>query len=117
MRIAVTYDKEFNLKPLDEAEIIGIIDEEKKEVEQYENPGVGSKEMTMDAILSLSPDAIVVGKQFLCPGSYMMSYGKIKYIPTNYKTLQDVLNNLETLKKSMSDELDEEMYAEEHMHE
>ena len=117
MRIAVTYDKEFNLKPLDEAEIIGIIDEEKKEVEQYENPGVGSKEMTMDAILSPSPDAIVVGKQFLCPGSYMMSYGRIKYIPTNYKTLQEVLNNLETLKKSMRDELDEEMYAEGHMHE
>ncbi|QIW23477.1 hypothetical protein EWF20_04450 [Sulfolobus sp. S-194] len=116
MRIVVTYDKEFNLKPLDEAEIIGLIDEEKKEVEQYENPGIGSKEMTMDAILSLSPDAIVVSKGFLCPGSYMMSYGRIKYIPTELKTLNDVLNHLEELKKNMKEELEEEMYAEEHMH-
>lgn len=112
MKIAVTYDKDYNLKPLDEAEIIGIINEEKKEVEQYENPGVGSKEMTMDAILSLEPDAIVVGKQFLCPGSYMMSYGRIKYIPTEYKTLNDVLDHIEELKKNMKDELEEDMYAE-----
>jgi len=116
MKIVVTYDKEFNLKPLDEAEIIGLIDEEKKEVEQYENPGVGSKEMTMDAILSLSPDAIVVNKGFLCPGSYMMSYGRIKYISTQYTNLNDVLNHLEELKKNIKDELEEDMYAEEHMH-
>ena len=114
MRIAVTYDKEFNLKPLDEAEIIGIIDEEKREVEQYVNPGVGSKEMTMDAILSLQPDAIIVGKGFLCPGSYMMSIGRIKYIPTDLKTLNEVLDNLESLKGDMMEDLEEEMYEEEH---
>lgn len=114
MRIAVTYDKEFNLKPLDEAEIIGLIDEEKKEVGQYENPGIGSKEMTMDAILSLEPDAIIIKKGFLCPGSYMMSYGRIKYIPTNFSTLKEVLENLEDLKKNIKEDLEEEMYAEEH---
>ncbi|AHC50882.1 hypothetical protein SUSAZ_01980 [Sulfolobus acidocaldarius SUSAZ] len=119
MRIAVTYDREYNLKPLDEAEIIGIIDEEKKEVEQYENAGMGSKEATMDIILNAinpPPEAIIVGKQFLCPGSYMMSHGRIKYVPTELKTLNDVLNNLETVKKNMTEELEEDMYAEEHFH-
>ena len=113
MRIAVTYDRDFNLRPLDEAEIIGIINEEIGGLEQYENPGIGSKEVTMSAILSLSPDAIVVSRRFLCPGSYMMSYGKIKYIVTNNKTLQEVLKNLESLKKNLRDDLDEEIYAEE----
>ncbi len=116
MRIAVTYDKEYDLRPLDEAEIIGIIDDEKMEVEQYENPGVGSKEMTMDTILSLEPDAIIVSKGFLCPGSYMMSLGRIKYIPTDLKTLKDVLNRLEELKSNVKEELEEEMYAEEDLY-
>ncbi|MEM3323936.1 MAG: hypothetical protein QW494_05865 [Metallosphaera sp.] len=113
MRIAVTYDKEQTLKPLEEAEIIAIIDEEKKEVKQYENPGYGmSKEMTMHAILELEPEAIVVKNQFLCPGSYMMSYGRLKYIPTQYNSLNDVLQHLEEIKKNIREDLDEEMYAE-----
>jgi len=117
MRIAVTYDKDRILRPLDEAEIIGIIDEEKREVEQYENPGIGSKEATMDVILQIGADAIIVKPQFLCPGSYYMSYGKLKYIVTNAKTLEDVLNNLEEIKKNgMKEELEEEFYAERHMH-
>jgi predicted RNase H-like HicB family nuclease len=116
MRIAVTYDKNYNLKPLDEAEIIGIIDEEKKEVEQYENPGIGSKEATMDVILQLNAEAIIVKPQFLCPGSYYMSYGKLKYIPTTVNTLEEVLNNLEEIKKNLKEELDEELYAEKYPH-
>lgn len=39
----------------------------------------------------------------------MMSYGRIKYIPTEYKTLNDVLDHLEELKKNMKDELEEDM--------
>jgi predicted Fe-Mo cluster-binding NifX family protein len=113
MRIAVTYDQSQNLKPLDEADIIAVIDEEKKEVEQYENPAHNvSKEAAMGIILDLGVDAIVVKKQFLCPGSYMMSQGRIKYIPTEYKTLKEVLDNLETLEKGIKEDLDEEMYAE-----
>ncbi|MUM65261.1 hypothetical protein D1867_08430 [Acidianus infernus] len=113
MKIAVTYDKEQNLKPLDEAEIIGVIDEEKKVVEQYENPAYNvSKEATMGIILDLGVDAIIVKNKFLCPGSYMMSYGRLKYIPTEYNTLQEVLNNLEEVKKKIVEELPEEMYAE-----
>ncbi|AAK42754.1 hypothetical protein SULI_02230 [Saccharolobus solfataricus] len=113
MRIALTYDKSQELKPLDQAEIIGIIDEEKREVEQYENPGIGSKEATMSVILDLNADAIVVGPKFLCPGSYMMSYGRLRYIPTKYGNLKDVLEHLEEIKKNMKEELEEEMYAEE----
>ncbi|MGC9152504.1 MAG: hypothetical protein ACP5GY_02075 [Vulcanisaeta sp.] len=116
MRIAVTYDEDFNLRPLDEAEIISIINEETGELEQYENPGIGGKEVTMSAILSLSPDAIVVGRRFLCPSSYMVPHGKIKYIVTNNKTLQEVLKNLESLKKNIRGDLDEEIYAEEYKH-
>ncbi len=42
----------------------------------------------------------------------MMSYGRLKYIPTEYNTLQEVLNNLEEVKKKIVEELPEEMYAE-----
>ncbi|AWR98941.1 hypothetical protein [Metallosphaera hakonensis] len=113
MRIALTYDKDQNLKPLEESEIIAIIDEEKKEVEQYENPAYAmSKEATMAAILELEPEAIVVKNQFLCPGSYMMSYGRLKYIPTTFNTLKEILDHLEEVKKNIREELDEEMYAE-----
>ena len=113
MRIAVTYDKSQELKPLDEAEVIGIIDEEKREVEQYENPGIGSKEATMSVILDLNTDAIIIRPKFLCPGSYMMSYGRLKYIPTKYTKLTEVLEHLEEIKKNIKEELEEEMYAEE----
>lgn len=112
MKIAVTYDKEHNLKPLDQAEIVGIIDEEKKVVEQYVNEGMGSKEMTMGLILSLEPDAIIIREKFLCPGSYGMSLGRIRYIPVKAQKLEEVLSNLEEIKKDIHDELDENFYAE-----
>ncbi|QKR00460.1 hypothetical protein GWK48_08815 [Metallosphaera tengchongensis] len=113
MRIALTYDKDQNLKPLEESEIIAIIDEEKKEVEQYENPAFQmSKEATMAAILELEPEAIIVKNQFLCPGSYMMSYGKLRYIPTQFNTLKEILEHLEEVKKNIREDLEEEMYAE-----
>ncbi|MCY0850836.1 hypothetical protein [Sulfuracidifex metallicus] len=112
MRVAVTYDKDQNLKPLDEAELIGIIDDEKKEIEQYENEGIGSKEATMDLILGLDADAIIVKQGFLCPGSYYMSYGRIKYIPAKYSNLKEIQEHYEEIKKLTKEELDEEMYAE-----
>ncbi|EZQ06578.1 MULTISPECIES: hypothetical protein [Acidianus] len=113
MKIAVTYNKEQQLRPLEEAEIIGIIDDEKKVVEQYENPAYNmSKEATMSVILDIGADAIVVKNQFLCPGSYMMSYGRLKYIQTQYNSLQEVLEHLNELKSAATEELNEEVYAE-----
>ncbi|MGC9105122.1 MAG: hypothetical protein ACP5HQ_01675 [Thermoprotei archaeon] len=115
MNIVATCDTELNIKPLDEAEIIALIKEYERVVEQYENSAYGiSKEATMHVILQLQPDAIIVGPQFLCPGSYMMSVGQVKYIVTEYDNLVDVLNNLEEVKKNVRDELDEEIYAEAH---
>ncbi len=115
MKIAVVYDKEQNLKPLDDGEVLAIIDDEKKVVEQYENPGFQmSKEASMDAILSLGAEAVVVREKFLCPGSYAMSVGRLKYIPSKFTRLKEVLDNLEELKKSSSEELEPEMYAEDY---
>jgi hypothetical protein len=115
LNIVATCDRELNLKPLDEAEIIALIKEDERFVEQYENPAYGmSKEATMHVILQLQPDAIIVKPQFLCPGSYMMSVGQVKYIVTKYNNLMEVLNNLEEVKKDIRDELDEEIYAEAH---
>jgi hypothetical protein len=42
----------------------------------------------------------------------MMSYGQVKYIPTNYSTLKEILDHLEEVKKNIRDDLEEEMYAE-----
>ena len=39
------------------------------------------KERAMAGILTLNADAIIVKEGVLCPGSYMMSKGKMKYIP------------------------------------
>lgn len=121
MKIALVMDNEHNLTPLDIGEQLAIIDEEKKVVEVYDNPGFGvphgGKEMTMDAILQLEAEAVVVKKAFLCPGSYGMSQGRIKYIVTDAKNLDEVISNLPKVKENMKDELEPELYAEEeHAH-
>ncbi|BBD72954.1 hypothetical protein HS1genome_1343 [Sulfodiicoccus acidiphilus] len=115
MKIAVVYDKEKTLKPLDGGEVLAIIDDEKKVVEQYENPGYQmSKEASMEAILDLGAEAIVVKERFLCPGSYAMSVGRLKYIPSKFDRLNEILDHLEELKKSAAEELEPEMYAEDY---
>ncbi|BCU68398.1 hypothetical protein HS7_18350 [Sulfolobales archaeon HS-7] len=117
MKIGLVMDKEKTITPLDMGENLAVIDEEKKVVEVYENPGFGiphgGKEMTMDAMLSLGVEAVVVKKGFLCPGSYSMSLGNVKYLPVNFNKLDDVLQNLEEVKKNAIEELEPEMYAEE----
>ncbi|MCL4344239.1 MAG: hypothetical protein JRN26_01080 [Nitrososphaerota archaeon] len=111
MKIAVTYGKDHTLKPLDEAEIIGIIDKEHGTISEKVNPGyMMSKEMSMHYILGLNVDAIAIRNGFLCPGSYAMSVGKLKYIVTdkeNVDSLADALNDSKQL-----DELGEELYQE-----
>jgi hypothetical protein len=115
MNIAATVDEELNLKPLDEAPYIVLIKEDERVVERYENPAYGmSKEATMHVILQLQPDAIIVKPGFLCPGSYMMSVGQVKYIVAKENNLKEVIDNLEELKGKATEELEEEVYAEEH---
>jgi hypothetical protein len=66
----------------------------------------------MQGILSLKPDAIVVKEGVLCPGSYHMSLGKMKYVPVEEEKLDDILKNLPKVKENMVDELDMNMYRE-----
>ena len=111
MKVAMTYDRDHVLKPLDEAEIVGIYDSEKSVVEEFENPGyMRSKEFAMFYILKEKPDAIVVKPGFLCPGSYAMSTGKIKYKITEKRMVEELLEEIDTL--PAVSELDEQMYAE-----
>ncbi len=111
MKIIATYGRDHRLKPLDEAEVIGIIDREKGSITEKVNPGyMMSKEMAMSYILRLGADAIVVKKGFLCPGSYAMSRGKIKYLVLDDDKTDSLIN---TLKASEPlDELNEELYEE-----
>lgn len=111
MKVAVTYGKDRTMKPLDEAEIIGVIDEEKGTISEKENPGfMMSKEMTMHYILGMGVDAIVVRNGFLCPGSYAMSAGRLKYIVADDEKVDSLLNTLKG--KKPVDELEEEIYRE-----
>ncbi len=113
MKIAVTLNKDNELKPLEEAEILGIISADTKEIIRYQNPGYNiSKELTMEAILGLNVDAVVVKEKFLCPGSYGMSFGRLKYVLTQYTNLNDILTNIDILTKHALDELEDSVYAE-----
>ncbi|MDG7036595.1 MAG: hypothetical protein JRM72_04305 [Nitrososphaerota archaeon] len=113
MKIAVTLNKDNELKPLEEAEILGIISADTKEIIRYQNPGYNiSKELTMEAILGLNVDAVVVKEKFLCPGSYGMSFGRLKYVLTQYANLNDILTNIDILTKHALDELEDSVYAE-----
>ncbi|MDG7044024.1 MAG: hypothetical protein JRN19_00665 [Nitrososphaerota archaeon] len=113
MKIAITLNKDNELKPLEEAEILGVISADTKEIIRYQNPGYNiSKELTMQAILGLNVDAVVVKEKFLCPGSYGMSFGRLKYVLTQYTNLNDILTNIDILTKHALDELEDSVYAE-----
>ena len=104
MRIALVYDENQNLKPLDEGEILAVIDEE-----QYENPGfkVG-KEVTMDAVLQLNAQAIIVKNGDLDQKSYDLSKGHLSYmLISKYQTLQDIIENLDDVKNSTQEKINE----------
>jgi predicted Fe-Mo cluster-binding NifX family protein len=116
MKIAAVVDEENYVTPLEYVNSIMIIDDETKQIKEYENPGFGSpyggKERCMQGILSLKPDAIVVKEGVLCPGSYHMSLGKMKYIPTDSEKLDEIIKNLENEKKNAVEELDFQMFRE-----
>jgi hypothetical protein len=110
MKIAIPYDLNRWLVPLDMAVYIGILDTDSKKVEELESLGFGSKEATIQYIMRLGADAVAVKKGFLCPGSYAMSQGVLKYIPVNAKTVDDAINELP--RAEAKDELEYEMFEE-----
>lgn len=116
MKIIAVVDEENFITPLEYGNSIMEIDSESRQIKEYENPGYGApfggKERAMQGILGLNADAIVVKEGVLCPGSYHMSLGKMKYIPVEEEKLDDVLNNLEALQGKMQPELDITMWRE-----
>lgn len=116
MKIAVAHSKENDLVPLDLAQLISIVDTEEKKISQYENPGFervpGGKEITMAAILKLQPDAVVVREGMMCPGSYRMSVGRIKYAHFEEGSLDDILPKLDRVDEVLSDDIPPDVYRE-----
>jgi len=110
MKIAIPYDLKERLVPLDNALYIGIFDTDSSKLDEKESLGYGSKEATMQYIIDLGADAVLVKKGFLCPGSYAMSKGKIRYIMVNSKTLKDAIKELPSVE--IRDELNFEIYKE-----
>ena len=117
MKIVAVVDDENYVTPLEYGNSIMVIDDETKKIIEYENPGFGSpyggKERCMAGILSLKPDAIVVKEGVLCPGSYHMSLGKMKYMPVEEEEkLDDIVKNLDGVKAKAVDELEFAMFKE-----
>ena len=65
----------------------------------------------MGSILRLEPDAVAVKEGILCPGSYMMSQGMIKYLVVKGNTVDDVVAE-KGQDSELTEWLDESMYAE-----
>ncbi len=116
MKIIAVVDEDDVLTPLEYGNTIVEIDTETDQKKFYENPGYGSpfqgKERAMAGILSLKADAIVVKEGVLCPGSYMMSKGKMKYIPVEEEKLQEVEPKLKEKLNNAQEELDFNIYRE-----
>mgnify|MGYP001770718793 FL=1 len=99
MRIAVFYDSSYHLRPIPEAEILAVIDEEQKVVEQYENPAPEmGLEAAIDGILVLGAQALIVGEGTLPKEAYEALKGKVLFMPTKYKDLYQILDNLDEVK-------------------
>lgn len=116
MKIVAVVDDENYFVPMEFGSSIMLIDTDAKEIKEYENPGFGAihggKERAMAGILQLTPDAIVVKEGTLCPGSYFMSKGKMKYIPVEEEKLDDLMKNMEKIEPQMIPELEPIMYQE-----
>ncbi|MCL4333626.1 MAG: hypothetical protein M1290_02120 [Candidatus Thermoplasmatota archaeon] len=116
MKIAVAHSKDNSLVPLDLAELISIVDTEEKKISQYDNPGYekvpGGKEITMAAILRLQPDAVVVKEGMMCPGSYRMSVGRVKYAHFEEENLDEILPKLDKVDEFLSDDIPPDVYRE-----
>ena len=116
MKLVAVVDEENYITPLEFGSSIMLIDDATKEIKEYENPGFGAmhggKERAMAGILSLSPDAIIVKEGTLCPGSYFMSKGRMKYIPVEEEKFDEVMKNLPAIKTKAVAELEPTMYQE-----
>ncbi len=116
MKIAVVHSKENDLTPLDLGEVISVVDTKDKKISQYQNPGFeripGGKEIAMAAILKLSPDALVVRDGMMCPGSYQMSIGRIKYALFEEEKLDQILPKLDDVDEVLSDDIPPDVYRE-----
>lgn len=116
MKIVTVVDDENYVTPLEYGNSIMVIDDETKQIKEYENPGFGApyggKERCMQGILTLNPDAIVVKEGVLCPGSYHMSLGKMKYIPVEEERLDQIMSKLPELKERAVSELEFRMFKE-----
>lgn len=116
MKIAAVVDSKGKLRPLDQGENIVIIDDGGRRV--VKNPGFGlehgGKERAMRLIINEGADAVIANHRFLCPCSYEMSYGRLKYAITKADTLDNLINSISELE--IKDELEPEMYKEEGHH-
>lgn len=116
MKVIAVVDDENVLMPLEYGNTIVQIDTETGEKKMYENPGYGSpyqgKERAMAGILTLKADSILVKEGFLCPGSYHMSKGRMKYIPVEEEKLDEVEPKLKDLESKAVSELDFSIYRE-----
>lgn len=116
MKIIAVVDDENYISPLEYGNSIMVIDDQSKQIKEYENPGFGAthggKERAMAAILTLKADAIVVKEGSLCPGSYFMSHGRLKYIPVEYEKFDEVMKNLDSIRTKAQNELEPLMYQE-----
>lgn len=116
MKIVAVVDEENYFVPMEFGNSIMLIDTESKEIKEYENPGFGAmhggKERAMAGIIQLAPDAIVVKEGTLCPGSYFMSRGRMKYIPVEEEKIDDLLKNIDNLGPQVIPELEPLMYQE-----
>lgn len=116
MKVAIVHNKENELSPLDMGEVISIVNTEEKKMTQYENPGFervpGGKEIAMAAILKLQPDALVVKDGMMCPGSYQMSAGRVKYAYLEEDNVEEILPKLENLDKVLTDDVPIDVYRE-----
>ncbi len=115
LRIAIFYGgQDFVLQPLDRAEVLGIIDEEQKVVEQYENPALEmGSEAALEGILELGAEAIIVKDDTLTADEYKelkehaKSEGKsLSFMSTSFSNLYDVLEHLEEVKRGAKDSID-----------
>ncbi len=116
MKVACVVDEENMLSPLEYGNSIFLIDDETEKIEEYENPGFGrthgGREVAMAGILSLKPDVFIVTENSLCPGSYGMSLGKVKYAVIEEKPFPEVMKDLKNIESRAVSELEPVMYRE-----
>jgi hypothetical protein len=116
MRVAAVIDSEGRLVPLDKGNRIVLLNEAGEPLKIAENPGFGfahgGKEQAMETILSLNADVVAVKKGFLCPCSYEMSQGKVKYAIVPFERLEELRASAASLTPGLKGELEADLYAE-----